>query len=318
MGMGCWAIGGAFWNGGIPVGYSGSDDDTSVQTINAAWDAGIRIFDTSAVYGAGHSENLLGRTIADKPDAVIVSKFGHSFNVATKQMTGPQIDPDYIRQSVFDSKHRLQRDCIDVMLLHLNDLEIAKAEGVFDTLSKLRDQGHIGSFGWSTDFPKSLAAFSQLDGFDAVQHAMNVFNPVPAICETAEQSQVTQIIRSPLGMGVLTGKFTQKTVLPTADIRSNSPDWQSYFINGKISPKCESDLNMVRELLTTGGRTIAQGALGWLLAKSPNILPIPGAKTPGQILENVAALDHGPLPQDTMAEIEHVLQRPPEGPPQQL
>ena len=63
IGMGCWAIGGPFWNNGVPIGYSGATDKDSIAAIEASWTAGIRVFDTSAVYGAGHSETLLGEAL---------------------------------------------------------------------------------------------------------------------------------------------------------------------------------------------------------------------------------------------------------------
>ncbi len=75
IGMGCWAIGGAFWRGDQAVGYSGTNDADSLQAIEASWEAGIRVFDTSAVYGAGHSEALLGKALGTRSDAIIVSKF---------------------------------------------------------------------------------------------------------------------------------------------------------------------------------------------------------------------------------------------------
>lgn len=89
IGMGCWAIGGPFWFGEIAAGYSGADDVESVRAVDAAWDHGIRVFDTSAVYGAGHSERLLGRALAGRDDAVIISKFGHSIDATTRQRRAP-------------------------------------------------------------------------------------------------------------------------------------------------------------------------------------------------------------------------------------
>ena len=90
---------------------------------------------------------MLGQTLGDRPEAVIVSKFGHSFDAASKQMTGPKFDPAYIRDSVEQSRLRLRRDQIDVILLHLNDLPVEDAEFAFDVLEDLRSVGQIASFG---------------------------------------------------------------------------------------------------------------------------------------------------------------------------
>lgn len=315
IGMGCWAIGGPFWSGDIPVGYSGTNDVDSTKAIHAAWAAGVRVFDTSAVYGTGHSETLLGTALSGQPDAIIISKFGHSFDPAIKQMTGPKYDAAYIKDSVNQSLKRLKRDQIDVMLLHLNGLSVTEAAPVFDTLEELRSTGLIASFGWSTDFPESLNAMADRDGFKAVQHAMNLFFDAPSLSAVAATHNLVQLNRSPLAMGVLTGKYSNRGRVANDDVRSNDEQWQGYFVNAKATPEYTRQLNAVRDLITVGGRSLAQGALCWLLAKSQRTLPLPGAKNAGQAEENAGALGFGPLPNDIMAEIEMVLNRPPEGPP---
>lgn len=313
IGMGCWAIGGPFWSGDTPVGYSGVDDNESIRAVHAAWEAGVRLFDTSAVYGAGHSEEILGAALVGRPDAVVVSKFGHSFDPVLRQMTGPRFDPAYVRWSVTESLRRLRRERIDVMLLHLNELAPQTAIPAFDTLDLLIEAGHIGGYGWSTDFPSSVENFAHRPGFSTVQHSMNIFFDAPSMCRTAAKSGLTQLIRSPLAMGVLTGKFSEGRKVPRDDVRSVPADWQGYFENSQARPELTQQIDAIRELLTTGGRTLGQGALSWLLAKGENINPIPGAKTAKQATENAAAMDFGPLPDSIMAEIEIILQRRPEG-----
>lgn len=314
MAMGCWAIGGPFWSGDVAVGYSGTNDVDSVQAIEAAWDSGIRIFDTSAVYGVGHSETLLGKTLGNREEAIIVSKFGHGFDAKTKQMTGPEYDPAYIRDSVKQSLKRLKRDQIDIMLLHLNQLEIEHAEQVFDTLEALRESGQIASFGWSTDYPERLDAMANRAGFSAVQHAMNVFFDAPSLSQIAQKHHIIQLIRSPLAMGVLTGKFATGYSVKPNDVRFSDGVGDGYFTDGQASAAYATQLEAIRDLISVGGRSLAQGALCWLLAKSPNIIPLPGAKNAKQSIENAAALEFGPLPNNIMQEIENILNRPPEGP----
>ncbi|TIN27524.1 MAG: aldo/keto reductase [Mesorhizobium sp.] len=311
--MGCWAIGGPFWSGETPVGYSGADDGESVRTIHAAWDGGIRLFDTAAVYGAGHSEELLGGALSGRSEAIIVSKFGHSFDPVSRQMTGAKFDPDYVRWSVGESLRRLGRDSIDVMLLHLNDLPIEHAEPAFEVLDQLVQAGDLRSYGWSTDFPPSVEAFAGRSGFSTVQHSMNVFFDAPTMCKTAHDNGLARLIRSPLAMGVLTGKFSDGRTVPADDVRSVPADWQSYFEASRARSELTRQIDAIRELLTAGGRTLGQGALCWLLSKGGNIHPIPGAKTASQAVENAAAMEFGPLSEAVMAEIETILQRPPEG-----
>src|SRR5512142_2875236 len=89
MGMGCWAIGGPFWSGETPHGWGEVDDAESVRAIHAALDLGITLFDTANVYGAGHSERVLGRALAGKRSKVVIAtKFNAVFDEETRQVTG--------------------------------------------------------------------------------------------------------------------------------------------------------------------------------------------------------------------------------------
>ena len=99
VGMGCWAIGGACEADGLAVGYGETDDEESRRTIEAAWDAGIRVFDTAAAYGAGHSERLLGETIGNRPEAVVVTKFGPLIDEEGRRIIGEALDAKSIRAS---------------------------------------------------------------------------------------------------------------------------------------------------------------------------------------------------------------------------
>lgn len=242
-----------------------------------------------------------------------MSKFGHSFDPVSRQMTGPRFDPEYVRWSVGESLRRLGRDCIDVMLLHLNDLTIEHAQPTFEVLEQFVQAGDIRSYGWSTDFPSNVDAFADWNSFSTVQHSMNVFFDAPSMCKTAYDNGLAQLIRSPLAMGVLTGKFSDGRAVSPDDVRSVPADWQVYFEASRARSELTRQIDAIRELLTAGGRTLGQGALCWLLSKGGNIHPIPGAKTAKQAVENAAAMEFGPLPEIVMAEIETILQRPPEG-----
>ena len=315
IGMGCWAIGGPFFADEANLGWAGTDDQKSRGALQAAWDAGVRLFDTADVYGAGHSEKLLGAFVKGRTGAVVVSKFGNAFDETTKQMTGQRHDPDSVRNAIDASRKRLEMDCIDVVLLHLNDLSLDQSKPVFDTLDDLRDRGWIGAFGWSTDFHDRADAEGQRDGFVAVEHADNVLIGTRAMNQAADRHGLAQLVRSPLAMGLLTGKYDRGQRIQSDDVRNFSAGWNDWFTEQVGSPHHMRKIAAVRELLTSGGRTLAQGALCWLLARSPRMFPIPGAKDATQAEENAAAMAHGPLSGDIMDEIEALLDRPPEGPP---
>jgi aryl-alcohol dehydrogenase-like predicted oxidoreductase len=317
VGMGCWAIGGPFFAGDDPLGYANTDDAQSLAAIEASYEAGIRLFDTADVYGAGHSERLLGQALKGRDDVVISTKFGIGFDETSKQVTGERTDAAYVEMALDASRKRLDRDVLDLVFLHLNSLPPQVAAPLFDALEDARTRGIISAYGWSTDFPQSARALAKREGFVAVQHAMNVFFDAPSMMDVTRQHGLLSFNRSPLAMGLLTGKFTAGQRMAPDDIRHNSFGWMDYFKDGKVEPSFVAMLEAVRDLLTVGGRSPAQGALGWLLAKSPNTVPIPGARTVEQATHNARALDFSPLPTSVMAEIETVLTRPAEGAPRE-
>jgi aryl-alcohol dehydrogenase-like predicted oxidoreductase len=315
LGLGCWAIGGPFYSGETPLGWGDVDDAVSIRAIDAAVDMGIRFFDTAQAYGTGHSETVLGKALRARPDVLIGTKIGYAIDPASKQLTGEMHDISAIVQSIEQSLTRLQRDHIDVVHLHLNELPIDKATPIFEGLNALRQQGKIASFGWSTDFPDRAAAFAELDGFIAIQHAMNVFYRADMLIPTIEQKGMLSINRSPLAMGLLGGKHDATTKFDASEVRGRTATWMDYFADGRIRPEYAKRLANIRELLQSDGRTLVQGALCWLWARSAATLPIPGFRNSDQVTEIAGILTFGPLAPATMAEIETLIDREPEGAP---
>jgi aryl-alcohol dehydrogenase-like predicted oxidoreductase len=109
-------------------------------------------------------------------------------------------------------------------------------------------------------------------------------------------------------MGLLTGKYTAKSKkLGPDDVRGIAPSWMTLFKDGKATPEALEKLAAVREILTKDGRTLAQGALGWIWARSQQTIPIPGFRTVAQVEENAGALDLGPLPKDDADEVAAII-----------
>jgi aryl-alcohol dehydrogenase-like predicted oxidoreductase len=315
LGLGCWAIGGPFYSGETPLGWGEVDDRQSIAAIHRAADLGIRFFDTAQAYGTGHSEAVLGEALEARPDVLVGTKIGVGINPLTKQVTGNDISPAAIEASIDASLKRLRRDTIDLIHLHLNSLPIAEAEAVFDTLDALKAKGKIGAYGWSTDYPDRAEAFASRASFVSVQHAMNVFFRAETVLPIIERRGLLSINRSPLAMGLLSGKYAVGKAMDKSDIRSQSMDWMAYFKDGAAAPEYARQLDAVRALLQTDGRTLVQGAIGWLWARSSQTLPIPGFRTAEQVDDLAGALEKGPLPDSVMDEIERVIIREPEGEP---
>ena len=316
LGMGCWPIGGAMYAGEKSLGYTQTDDAESLRTIHAALDQGVTLFDTAAAYGAGHSERLLGTALKGRSDALVVTKIGIGVDEETRQITFDDKEPSRVLPAIDDCLRRLDRDRIDAVLLHINTLPIAEADPIFEQMEVARTAGKIRSFGWSTDFSESASAFADQPGFATVEHAMNVFVSPPRIQQMTREKGLTALIRSPLAMGLLTGKFDETTQMRAGDIRASNAMVIKYFQDGRPNPEFIARLNAVRELLSSGGRSLLQGALGWLWAKGDNVIPIPGARSAEQMNGLASALKFGPLPRDVMLEIETLIERDPEDAPE--
>ena len=157
------------------MGWGDIDDAQSTQAIHAAVDLGGRLFDSAQAYGAGHSETLLGHALKNRPDVALITKFGWAIDTRAKTLGEMITDPATIRTSLDASRKRFQRDHIDLVLMHPNDMDIALAAPNFDALDKMQAEGAIGGYGWSTDFPDRLNAFADRTAFTATEHAMNVF-----------------------------------------------------------------------------------------------------------------------------------------------
>ena len=139
---------------------------------------------------------------------------------------------------------------------------------------------------------------------------LNVLDDNPTVIAICEKYNLAAINRGPLAMGLLTGKYNANTKPSTDDVRGEkSPEWMKYFKDGKPSPEYLKKIEAVREILTSNGRTLPQGALAWLWARSEQTLPIPGFRTVKQVEENCGAMDFGPLASEQMQEIEAILGR---------
>ena len=306
MGLGCWAIGGPFGSDGMAAGWGDVDDDQSIAAIRRGLELGVTFFDTADVYGTGHSESILGQALgADRDGVAIATKFGNTFAEGTGRMLGVDVTPEGIRRACEASLRRLGTDRIDLYQCHRGDLEPAVADEVAETLEALRAEGLIRAYGWSLDEPERAARWAGREGFAAIQHHFNVLEDASDMLALCERSGLASINRAPLAMGLLSGKFDAATRLPRDDVRGSGVEWLTAF-DGEGRPQRDflDRLAAIREALTADGRTLVQGALGWLWARSERTIPIPGFKTVAQVEENAGALAYGPLPPESVREID--------------
>ena len=297
IGLGCWAIGGPAFSSGRSIGWGEVDDDESIRAIRRAVELGVTVFDTAAVYGCGHSERVLGEALSGRfADVVVVTKFGYAFDESSRQLIGPvpELTVDSVRAECEQSLRRLGTDVIDVYLCHPSALPIERAADVVGALEHLVDVGLIRAHGWSTDDPAGAAIFSESPHGTVVEHEMNVLHDAAAMVRLCHDRNLDELVRTPLGMGVLTGKYDGRSRFAADDVRRDYP-WNPLLADGDQ------------------GRTVAQGALAWLWARSDRAIPIPGFRTVKQVEQNASALSSGPLQPDQMAAIERLLGRAPTG-----
>ncbi len=312
MGLGLWAIGGSqVGDDGINYGWGKVDDSDSIGAIRAGLDAGITFFDTADTYGAGHSERLLAKALGrDRDRVAIATKFGWTFDDGQGRAHGPNSSPEYVRQACEASLRRLETDRIDLYQLHLGELEPGVADAIADELDKLYDEGKIRSYGWSTDSLERAERWLGRPGYTGVQHNLNVFEDSAELLDLCERENLVSVNRNPLAMGFLSGKYTKGTRIPQGDFRSSGISWVQVFDeNGEPRQEWLDRLDSIREILAADGRTLVQGAIGWIWARSGKTVPIPGVKTSAQATENSGALQFGPLSEAQLAEIDAVLGR---------
>ncbi|MFF7525163.1 aldo/keto reductase [Streptomyces pseudovenezuelae] len=310
LGFGCWAIGGE-WQGadGQPLGWGKVDDEESVRAVRRALDLGITFFDTADTYGAGHSERVLGRALGKRrDDVVLATKWGNVFDEDTRTLTGSDHTPGYARRALTASLERLGTDHIDLYQLHLSDLEPGHAAELRDLCEEFVREGLIRAYAWSTDDPARAAVFAEGEHCAAVQHALNVMQDAPDMLALCAESGLASVNRSPLAMGLLAGK--RQRPQDAGDIRSKPPAWLQGFGDGaSADPQWLARIDALKEILTSEGRTLAQGALAWIWARSPRTVPIPGFRSVGQAEQNASALEKGPLTAEQVSEVGRVLGR---------
>ncbi|MCP4415005.1 MAG: aldo/keto reductase [Chloroflexi bacterium] len=308
LGMGCWAIGGPWamaqpGRDAFPAGWGHTDDKQSIRAIHAALDAGVTLFDTAANYGAGHSEVVLGRALSNRRDEVVIAtKFGHIVNEQEKTVYGDneQILKN-VRQDVENSLRRLQTETIDIYQLHEAGYDPELALTLRDVLEELVTEGKIRWYGWSTDSVDHARVFADGAHCASIQFRLN------AVFDNAEMRQLCQefnlggLNKDPLNKGILTGKFSSKSTFPKDDIRS-----QVSFEEERIVRRLHT-VEALREVFTSGGRSMAQGAICYIWGLDEHMLPIPGFKSVKQVEDNAGAMRFGPMSAAEVAQVQTIV-----------
>lgn len=290
--MGCWGIGGQ-WG---PV-----EEKQAVDTINAALDAGVNLFDTADGYGCGQSEIYTGKALKRKRSEVyIATKVG---NWGRRQGDPLGYKSIYsIINCCHASLNRLDTDYIDLYQCHIGTPE--NPEIFVDAFELLKKEGKIRHYAISTNDLDALKALDSEGGCASCQINYSLFNrrPEKDILPHCLNNNIGVLLRGPIAQGLLTDKFTAETKFHDAD--SVRDKWNQ---GGSQRDDFLAKLGQVAELrkLLPDGMTMVDFALKFTLANPAVTCPIPGMKTPDQAKQNAAAAD-GKLDQAILKKIDAI------------
>ncbi len=287
LGFGCMALSGS---------YGSVDRHTALKTLHDAADAGITLFDTADVYGAGDNERLLGEAMRDRRQQILLSTKGGATRDAQGRATNCGT-PDYLVQACDASLRRLGVDYIDLYYLHRIDPAVPVEESV-GALGRLVEQGKVRAIGLSEVSEATLLRAHLTHPITALQSEFSLAcrQPAESMFEVCQELGVSFVAYSPLGRGLLTGA----TPALHGDLRSNIPR----FDPDNLSHNLDTVARMT-SLANGLGISPAQLALAWVLRRPLPVFAIPGTRSGERVMQNVAAA-RIELPDTIQAELEEL------------
>ncbi|HIK57658.1 MAG TPA: aldo/keto reductase [Nitrospinaceae bacterium] len=284
IGYGAWGIGGApFWKN--------EGNQSSLNSIKKAYDLGINFFDTAPVYGFGHSEELIGKALKPVRDKVIIAtKCGLRWDKETLGSIRKDASRVSILEEIDQSLKRLDTDVIDLYQVHWPDVETGQEE-TMDTLLELQAKGkirHIGVSNYSSEQIKDCIKYGKIASLQPEFSllAREIQNGTVSVCL---ENNIGIIAYSPLGSGVLTGKYNKNT---------NFKDWRSKGIIGTFTGegffKNIEKVDRLKEIADIENKTCGQIAINWVLRQAGITTALVGVKNPAQVEENLKAVGWEP------------------------
>jgi aryl-alcohol dehydrogenase-like predicted oxidoreductase len=272
---------------GMSEFYGRSEDRESVATIHRALDLGITFLDTADMYGPFRNEELVGRAIRGRRDAVVLAtKFGIVRSTTDPTLRSIDGRPAYVKQACEQSLTRLGVTVIDLYFQHRVDLTVPIEETV-GAMKELVQAGKVRFLGLSEAKPETIRRAHAVHPITALQTEYSLWSrdPEEEILPTLRTLGIGLVPYSPLGRGFLTGRLRTVDDLEAGDFRRTSPRFQ-----GENLQKNLALVDRVATLAREKDCTPAQLALAWLLAQGEQIVPIPGTKTRQRLEENVGAV----------------------------
>jgi aryl-alcohol dehydrogenase-like predicted oxidoreductase len=292
IGFGAWGIGGRTVS---QTSYGDTDDRTSLAALARARDCGITFFDTSAAYGNGHSEELIGQALAGvRHKAVLATKAGYE-----AWDRPPDFSAAAIVASTERSLGRLRTDYLDLLLLHNAPLDALLAPDVREALARLVADGKVRSWGVSAKGPADAVEALRACDVPVIQanfNMMDVRAVTGGLFEEVSRRNVGFIARTPLCFGFLSGTVTRDTKFPPGDHRLS---WSS----AQLANWIDGARDLLDVVSASPGQAGVQAALRFCLAFAEISTTIPGILTPAEAGQNAAASGLGALPKDAVAAV---------------
>ncbi len=278
LGLGCLGMTGT---------YGKADEKESISTIHRALDLGINYLDTADAYGPFKNEELVGKAIRDRRDRLILAtKFG-SIRSSDPSFRGVNGRPEYVKAACDASLSRLGVDYIDLYYQHRVDPNVPIEETV-GAMADLVQAGKVRYLGLCEAGPDTIRRGHRTHPITALQSEYSLWSrdPEAEILPLLHELGIGFVAYSPLGRGFLTGRIKRYEDLAPGDWRRSSPRFQ-----GEDFAKNLELVQQVEAIASQKGVTAAQLALAWVLAKSQDIVAIPGTTRRAHLEENIGSLD---------------------------